>query len=62
MGAVPRAPGGGGGARASVTGGTKVLSDRILVKVTVQPGESFLDKMIALVEGPRAIKHPTKSP
>ena len=35
----------------SVTGGTKVLSDRIIVKIIVEPGESFLDKMIALVEG-----------
>ena len=40
-----------GGDKSSVTGGTKVLSDRILVKVTARPGESFLDKMIALVEG-----------
>src|ERR1700761_9449614 len=40
-----------GGDKSSVTGGTKVLSDRIKVMVTTQPGESFLDKMIALVEG-----------
>ena len=40
-----------GGDKSSVTGGTKVLSDRILVKVTARPGESFLDRMIALVEG-----------
>mgnify|MGYP000525652033 FL=1 len=40
-----------GGDKSSVTGGTKVLSDRIEVLVTQQPGESFLDKMIALVEG-----------
>ena len=40
-----------GGDKSSVTGGTKVLSDHIKVLVTTQPGESFLDKMIALVEG-----------
>jgi potassium-transporting ATPase ATP-binding subunit len=40
-----------GGDRSGVTGGTRVLSDRILVEVTVKPGESFLDRMIALVEG-----------
>lgn len=40
-----------GGDKSSVTGGTKVLSDKIKVLVTQQPGESFLDKMIALVEG-----------
>ena len=40
-----------GGDKSSVTGGTKVLSDQIKVLVTTQPGESFLDKMIALVEG-----------
>jgi potassium-transporting ATPase ATP-binding subunit len=39
-----------GGDKSSVTGGTKVLSDRIVVQVTTQPGETFLDKMIALVE------------
>ena len=40
-----------GGDKSSVTGGTKVLSDKIKVIVTTEPGESFLDKMIALVEG-----------
>ncbi|CAM3256321.1 potassium-transporting ATPase subunit KdpB [Nocardioides dubius] len=40
-----------GGDRSAVTGGTKVLSDRIVMKVTTAPGETFLDKMIALVEG-----------
>jgi len=40
-----------GGDRSGVTGGTTVLSDRIVVRVTAKPGESFLDKMIALVEG-----------
>ena len=39
-----------GGDKSSVTGGTKVLSDQIRVKVTTEPGESFLDKMIALVD------------
>jgi K+-transporting ATPase ATPase B chain len=46
-----------GGDKSSVTGGTKVLSDRITVKVSTQPGESFLDKMIALVEGASRKKH-----
>jgi K+-transporting ATPase ATPase B chain len=40
-----------GGDRSAVTGGTAVLSDRIVVRITQQPGESFLDRMIALVEG-----------
>ncbi|WP_374628948.1 potassium-transporting ATPase subunit KdpB [Frankia sp. AgPm24] len=40
-----------GGDRSSVTGGTRVLSDRIVVRITQQPGESFIDRMIALVEG-----------
>ncbi|HEU0101583.1 MAG TPA: potassium-transporting ATPase subunit KdpB [Mycobacteriales bacterium] len=40
-----------GGDRSSVTGGTKVLSDRIVVKITAKPGETFVDRMIALVEG-----------
>ncbi|MFS3128615.1 potassium-transporting ATPase subunit KdpB [Nocardioides sp. Bht2] len=40
-----------GGDRSAVTGGTKVLSDRIVVRITTAPGETFLDKMIALVEG-----------
>ena len=47
-----------GGDKSSVTGGTKVLSDEIRVKVTAQPGESFLDKMIALVEGASRQKTP----
>ena len=46
--------------KSSVTGGTKVLSDRILVKVTARPGESFLDKMIALVEGSSRQKTPNE--
>ncbi|MBB6395446.1 K+-transporting ATPase ATPase B chain [Actinomadura coerulea] len=40
-----------GGDRSAVTGGTRVLSDRIVVRVTQRPGESFIDRMIALVEG-----------
>lgn len=49
-----------GGDKSSVTGGTKVLSDRILVKVTTLRGESFLDKMIALVEGASRQKTPNE--
>ena len=40
-----------GGDRSSVTGGTRVLSDRIVVAITANPGETFLDRMIGLVEG-----------
>ncbi|MBY0481902.1 MAG: potassium-transporting ATPase subunit KdpB [Chitinophagaceae bacterium] len=49
-----------GGDKSSVTGGTKVLSDSIKVKVTTNPGESFLDKMIALVEGASRQKTPNE--
>ena len=49
-----------GGDKSSVTGGTKVLSDRIEVRVTTEPGESFLDKMIALVEGASRQKTPNE--
>lgn len=49
-----------GGDKNSVTGGTKVLSDRITVLVTTSPGESFLDKMIALVEGASRQKTPNE--
>lgn len=49
-----------GGDKSSVTDGTKVLSDRIEVLVTQQPGESFLDKMIALVEGASRQKTPNE--
>ena len=49
-----------GGDKSSVTGGTKVLSDRIKVLVTTQPGESFLDKMIALGEGASRKKTPNE--
>ena len=49
-----------GGDRSAVTGGTKVLSDRILVRVTANAGESFLDRMIALVEGASRQKTPNE--
>src|SRR5262245_49659274 len=45
-----------GGDRSAVTGGTKVLSDRIVVKIGVDPGQSFLDRMIGLVEGAKRQK------
>ncbi len=40
-----------GGDRSAVTGGTKVLSDLLVIRITANPGETFLDRMIALVEG-----------
>ncbi len=49
-----------GGDRSAVTGGTKVLSDRITVRITSNPGETFLDRMIALVEGARRQKTPNE--
>ncbi|MEU1587345.1 potassium-transporting ATPase subunit KdpB [Micromonospora sp. NPDC005710] len=49
-----------GGDRSAVTGGTKVLSDRIIVKITQKPGESFIDRMIALVEGANRQKTPNE--
>ncbi len=49
-----------GGDKSSVTGGTKVLSDEIKVRVSTEPGESFLDKMIALVEGASRQKTPNE--
>ena len=49
-----------GGDRSSVTGGTKVLSDRIVVRITQKPGESFIDRMIALVEGASRQKTPNE--
>jgi potassium-transporting ATPase ATP-binding subunit len=49
-----------GGDRSAVTGGTRVLSDRILVEITQEPGESFLDRMIALVEGAERRKTPNE--
>ncbi|MEU8163834.1 potassium-transporting ATPase subunit KdpB [Micromonospora parva] len=49
-----------GGDRSAVTGGTKVLSDQIIVKITQKPGESFIDRMIALVEGANRQKTPNE--
>ncbi|HEY2043623.1 MAG TPA: potassium-transporting ATPase subunit KdpB [Jatrophihabitans sp.] len=49
-----------GGDRSSVTGGTKVLSDRIVIQITQKPGESFIDRMIALVEGASRQKTPNE--
>jgi K+-transporting ATPase ATPase B chain len=49
-----------GGDRSAVTGGTRVLSDLIVVKITTKPGESFIDRMIALVEGAARQKTPNE--
>ena len=49
-----------GGDRSAVTGGTKVLSDRIVIKITSNPGETFIDRMIALVEGAQRQKTPNE--
>jgi K+-transporting ATPase ATPase B chain len=49
-----------GGDRCAVTGGTRVLSDRIIIKVTSEPGSTFLDRMIALVEGAKRQKTPNE--
>jgi potassium-transporting ATPase ATP-binding subunit len=49
-----------GGDRSAVTGGTRVLSDRIVVKITCEPGNSFLDRMISLVEGSERQKTPNE--
>jgi K+-transporting ATPase ATPase B chain len=49
-----------GGDRSSVTGGTKVLSDRIVIEITQKPGESFIDRMISLVEGASRQKTPNE--
>jgi len=49
-----------GGDRSAVTGGTKVLSDRIVVKITSKPGETFIDRMISLVEGANRQKTPNE--
>jgi K+-transporting ATPase ATPase B chain len=49
-----------GGDRSAVTGGTRVLSDEIIVKITSKPGETFLDRMIALVEGANRQKTPNE--
>jgi K+-transporting ATPase ATPase B chain len=49
-----------GGDRSAVTGGTTVLSDRVVVKITSKPGETFIDRMIALVEGAKRQKTPNE--
>jgi K+-transporting ATPase ATPase B chain len=49
-----------GGDRSAVTGGTRVLSDRLVVRISVNPGESFLDRMIGLVEGAKRQKTPNE--
>ncbi|GAB7042329.1 MULTISPECIES: potassium-transporting ATPase subunit KdpB [Catenuloplanes] len=49
-----------GGDRSAVTGGTRVLSDRIVVRITQKPGESFIDRMISLVEGSNRQKTPNE--
>jgi K+-transporting ATPase ATPase B chain len=49
-----------GGDRSAVTGGTRVLSDQIKIKITSNPGETFLDRMIALVEGAERLKTPNE--
>ena len=49
-----------GGDRSAVTGGTRVLSDEIIVKITSNPGETFLDRMIKLVEGAERQKTPNE--
>ncbi len=49
-----------GGDRSSVTGGTRVLSDRIVIRITAEPGQSFVDRMIALVEGSVRSKTPNE--
>jgi K+-transporting ATPase ATPase B chain len=49
-----------GGDRSAVTGGTKVISDKILIKITLEPGNTFIDRMIALVEGAKRQKTPNE--
>ena len=49
-----------GGDRSAVTGGTRVISDRILIRITSEPGNTFIDRMIALVEGARRQKTPNE--
>ena len=49
-----------GGDRSAVTGGTRVISDRIVIRITAEPGNSFLDRMIALVEGAKRQKTPNE--
>ncbi len=50
-----------GGDRSSVTGGTLVLSDWLIVRISANPGETFLDRMISLVEGAKRRRLPTRS-
>ena len=50
-----------GGDRSAVTGGTKVISDRIIIKITSEPGHSFMDKLIELVEGAKRQKTPNRN-
>ena len=49
-----------GGDRSAVTGGTKVISDRVLIQITSEPGDTFIDRMIALVEGAKRQKTPNE--
>src|SRR5574340_635708 len=49
-----------GGDRSAVTGGTRVLSDWLVVRITSEPGETFLDRMIAMVEGAKRQKTPNE--
>jgi K+-transporting ATPase ATPase B chain len=49
-----------GGDRSAVTGGTKVLSDWLIIRVTAEPGDSFLDRMIAMIEGAKRRKTPNE--
>ncbi len=49
-----------GGDRSAVTGGTRVISDRVVIRITAEPGHSFLDRMIALVEGAKRQKTPNE--
>ncbi len=49
-----------GGDRSAVTGGTKVISDQILIRITTEPGKTFIDRMIALVEGAKRQKTPNE--
>src|SRR4029077_1717586 len=51
---------GRGRARSAVTGGTRVLSDRLVIEITQEPGQSFMDRMIALVEGAERRKTPNE--
>ena len=49
-----------GGDRSAVTGGTRVLSDRIVIRITSEPGNTFIDRMIAMVEGAKRQKTPNE--